>query len=93
MDPDPDPGGPKTCPLRKLKLLIKKLEKSIKFFSSCQFCSVLAIIILDQDLIRILIVIQPKMHDPDPESINPDPKPCFVYHLLECPKYGTDLVR
>jgi hypothetical protein len=45
-----------------------------KIMFSCIFFQFLSIKTLDPDCIRIGTVFYPKMLDPDPESMNPDPK-------------------
>jgi hypothetical protein len=34
----------------------------------------------DRYRIRIRIGIQPKMLDPDPDEMNADPQPCFIFY-------------
>jgi hypothetical protein len=57
--------------------VISKLQFNIKkyqIFLAVHFSQVLVIKTLDPDWIRIGIGIQPKMLDPNPESMNPDSK-------------------
>jgi hypothetical protein len=55
-----------------LQFLIKKIYIKKNFVVN--FSQFLPIETLDPDWIRIRIGIQPKMLDPDPDSMNPDPK-------------------
>ncbi len=64
-------------------------QKNIKYFSRCKFFTSFVIKTLDPDYIRIRIGIQPKMLGPDPDSMNPDPKHCYV--LL--PSISTGVLR
>ncbi len=58
--------------IRKLRLSIKKYIK--KFVAVAFSTSVINTLDADWIQIRIRFGIQPKMLDPDPESMNPDPK-------------------
>ncbi len=49
-------------------------KKKIKFFFSCYFFLLQFLVIKTRDPVLDPVGIRPKMLDPDPESINPDPK-------------------
>jgi hypothetical protein len=53
---------------------ISKQQFLIKYFLAAHFLQFLVI----KTWIRIRIGIEPKMLDPDPESMNPDPKHYFL---------------
>jgi hypothetical protein len=50
----------------------------MNFFSDVNLVQYLVIKTLDTYWIRFRIVIQPKMLDPDPDSVNPDPEHWFT---------------
>ncbi len=67
------------------------------FFSAVNFFQFLVIKILDQDWFRILIVIYPKMLDPDPEQLILIRNTVLYIHCWSVPSTGLvvwgDLVK
>ncbi len=57
-------------------MYFREAKGKINFFQAVYFFYFLVIKTLDLDGILIRIGIHPKMLDPDPESMNLDPKPC-----------------
>ncbi len=72
--------------ISKFKFLIKKISN---FFS----CGIFPIFFLLKHWIRIRIGIQPKMLDPNPESINPDSKHWKKTMFCHVPSYIDFLMK